>query len=65
VQQISTEVDVLDRAGKVELCKQIYMGITGLSEERSRGFFQAKGWANSFRSAEIAAGRNPALRPSG
>ena len=36
------EVDVLDRAGRTQLCKDIYMGITGLSEERSRGFFQMK-----------------------
>ena len=63
VRQVSREVDVLDRAGKTELCKQVYMGITGLSEEHSRAFFQSKGWANSYRSAEVAAGRNfPALR---
>ena len=62
VRQVTDEVDVLDRAGKTQLCKEIYMGITGLSEENSRGFFQSKGWARSFTSAELAAGSLPPLR---
>ena len=63
VLQVNDEVEALNRAGKTELCKEIYLGITGLSEENSRAFFQSKGWANSYRSAEVAAGRNfPALR---
>ena len=59
--QIQAEVDVIDRAGKVELCKEIYMGITGLSEENSRGFFQSKGWARHITSGEVAAGRCPKM----
>ena len=62
VRQVADEMDVLDRAGKTDLCKAIYMGITGLSEERSRGFFQSKGWAAQFTSSEIAAGSFPTLR---
>ena len=52
--QITDEVETLNRAGKTQTCKDIYMGITGLSEEASRAFFQAKGWANSYRVEEIS-----------
>ena len=62
VRQIETEVDVLSRAGKTEVCKEIYMSVTGLSEENSRGFFQSKGWASSITSAEVASGSLPRLR---
>ena len=44
MRQVLDEVDVLGRAGKSELCKEIYMGITGLSEASCRKFFQSKGW---------------------
>ena len=57
VRQIEKEVDVLSRAGHTEVCKAIYMAVTGLSEENSRGFFQSKGWADSYTSAQVAAGR--------
>jgi hypothetical protein len=30
------------------------MGISGLSEENSRAFFQSRGWANSYTVAEIS-----------
>ena len=56
VRQIESEVDVLSRAGKTQLCKDIYMSVTGLTEENSRGFFQSKGWLSSFTSSEVAAG---------
>jgi hypothetical protein len=52
--QISDEVEALNRAGKVQTCKEIYMGISGLSEENSRAFFQSRGWANSYTVAEIS-----------
>ena len=52
--QINDEVEALNRAGMVEVCKEIYMGITGLSEENSRAFFQSKGWANSYQVTEIS-----------
>ena len=54
IMQINDEVEVLNRAGKSEACKEIYLAITGLSEENSRAFFQSKGWANSYEVAEIA-----------
>ena len=63
VRQIESEVDVLSRAGKTQACKDIYMAVTGLSEENSRGFFQSKGWTDSYSSGEIAAARRqPKLR---
>jgi hypothetical protein len=52
---VLAEVDALDRAGRTDACKRIYAAVTGLSEQASRGFFQARGWASSFRSAELAA----------
>ena len=54
VKQVQDEVDELAVVGKTELCKDIYMGITGLSEEHSRGFFQMKGWAKVITSAEVS-----------
>ena len=56
VRQIEKEVDVLSRAGLTDTCKGIYMAVTGLSEENSRGFFQSKGWTSSYTSGEVAAG---------
>ena len=62
VRQVLDELDVLDRAGRTQLCKDIHMGITGLSEQNSRAFFQSRGWAEPFSSAEIAAGSLPRLQ---
>lgn len=48
------QIDRLNCAGKTQICKEIHMGISGLSEEDSRAFFQSKGWANSYTVDEIA-----------
>ncbi|KAL3919884.1 MAG: hypothetical protein SGPRY_005467 [Prymnesium sp.] len=54
-QHVEKEVDILDRKGHTELCKEIYMAISGLSEAESRGFFATKGWAEGYTSAEYVA----------
>jgi hypothetical protein len=50
VQHVEKHIDILDGAGQTEMCKRIYCGITGLSEEEQRASFQARGWAEAYSS---------------
>ena len=58
-QHVEKEVDVLDRKGYTELCKEIYLAISGLTEAESRGFFATKGWADGYTSTEVAMSSMP------
>ena len=46
-QHVEKEVDILDAKGQSEACKAIYLAISGLTEEQSRGFFATKGWVDA------------------
>lgn len=49
---VDKHVDALETAGFVQLCKDVYCGITGMPEEDQRALFQSKGWAPAFSSLE-------------
>ena len=62
------QVDLLDRKGFTEVCKEIYMTISGLTEEQSRAFFATKGWVdgsieNSSQGPVFATRKKMAPRP--
>lgn len=52
---VDKHVDALEAKGFVQLCKDVYCGITGLPEEEQRALFQSKGWAPAFSSMETVA----------
>lgn len=49
---VEKHIDALETKGFVQLCKEIYCGITGLPEGEQRALFQSKGWAPAFSSIE-------------
>ena len=53
---VEKQIEALDAAGHVHICKAVYCGVTGKTEAELHAAFASKGWA----SQDVTRGANPA-----
>ena len=53
---VEKQIEALDAAGHVHICKAVYCGVTGKTEAELHAAFASRGWA----SQDVTRGANPA-----
>ena len=53
---VEQQIEALDAAGHVHICKAVYCGVTGKTEAELHAAFASRGWA----SQDVTRGANPA-----